>query len=253
MDYPDVTKSDKPEEVILKTFEQKLEKILSKKDVAAIVTEAGIITGWGSTLIAPKGYLKLVRKLTKKYGTMLILDEVGTGFSRCGKLYGMELENVTPDIATFAKGLSNGAAAIGAMVTTKEVADKTYKITNLTSTFGWVPAACAAALKTLQIHTRDKVWVKTEKDGKYLIEILKQQLKDNSLIKSVHGVGLEIGLTFSKPKIYGKVVDKAREKGLHMVCGDDDNIQIMPPLTIERKNLDKGIEILVKTIRGVKE
>ena len=179
---------------------------------------------------------------------MLILDEVGTGFSRCGKLYGMELEGVTPDIVTCAKGLSNGVVAIGAMVTTKDVADKTYKITNLTSTFGWVPVACAVALKTLQIHQRDRIWVKAEKDGQYLIKTLKQQLKDNPLINSIHGIGLEIGLTFSKPKVYGKIVDKAREKGLHMVCGDDDNIQIMPPITIKRANLDSGIEILVDVV-----
>jgi acetylornithine/succinyldiaminopimelate/putrescine aminotransferase len=251
MDYPKLFGSNKDPNEILSDFGKKLEKFLAKKDVAAIVTEAGIITGWGSTYVAPKGFLTLVRKLTKKYGTMMILDEVGTGFSRCGKLYGMEIENVVPDIATFAKGLSNGAAAIGAMVTMTEIAEKTYKKSNLTSTFGWTPIACAVALKTLQIHKRDKIWQKAQKDGKYLMDTLKKEFDGVKGVADVRGIGMEVGVSVTKDGVVGKIVRKAREKGLHIVSDNERNIQLMPPLTIKQNNLDNGISILVNLIKDL--
>lgn len=259
LDFPQTYRADKTSKEILDKFATTLEVVLSKRDVAAIVTEAGIITGWGTTYVAPKGYLKLVRELTKKYGTLMILDEVGTGFSRCGRLFGLELDGVVPDIVTFAKGISNGAAAIGAMVTTDEIANATYNKTNLVSTFGWVPISCAAALKTLQIHQRDRVWEKAERDGNYLLQTLRKELGRHPNVGDVRGIGMEIGVDFVKNKeskepdgkFAAKVIDNAFHSGLHLVLGDGGNIQLMPPLTIERSVLDKGIEIFVDVLRNV--
>ena len=245
----------------LDEFEYALEKILAKKDVAGIVTEASIITGWGSAYVAPKGYLSLVRRLTKKYGSLLILDEVGTGFSRCGKLFGMDLEGVVPDIVTFAKGMSNGQATIGAMVTTEEIARKTYDKTNLTSTFGWVPVSCAAALKTLKIHKRDKVWAGVDKKGKMMRNIIYKELKETPFFNEVRGVGLEIGLEFvtdkktkkKNEKMVKRVLDKAFEKGLHLTGSPGDGVvQIMPPLTTPKKLLEEGLEILTEVVKQYK-
>ena len=259
MDFPCTTGDDVKDKKVLSQFSLKLGKLLSKKDVAAVVTEAGINTGWGSIYIAPKGYLTLVRKLTKKYGTLLILDEVGTGFSRCGKLFGMQIEGTTPDIVTLAKGMCNGAVAIGVMVTTKEIAERTYKKSNLTSTFGWMPIACAASLKTLQIHKRDKVWEKAKGDGKYMVGVLSRELDGNQSVEDIRGIGMEIGLTLlsnkriaqENRKFAENVVMNCREKGLHLVLGSENNIQIMPPLTISRRDLDKGMEILIDVVRSI--
>ncbi|MBI4974201.1 aminotransferase class III-fold pyridoxal phosphate-dependent enzyme [Candidatus Roizmanbacteria bacterium] len=97
--YPKVTQKSKDEKAILSEFCTQLETALkSDNDIAAFITESGIITGWGSTFVAPKGFLKEVRKLTSKYGVLLIVDEVGTGFSRTGELFGVNHENITPDI-----------------------------------------------------------------------------------------------------------------------------------------------------------
>ncbi|MBI4097634.1 MAG: aspartate aminotransferase family protein, partial [Candidatus Levybacteria bacterium] len=209
IDFPKVFGGNKNPQDILVNFEKELESTLSTNEIAALVTEAGIITGWGSTHIAPASFLTTVRKLTKKYGTLLILDEVGTGFSRCGELYGMLLENIVPDIATFAKGLSNGVAAIGAMVTTEDIANKTISKSNLTSTFGWTPIACAGALKTLEIHLRNKMWEKAKKDGKFLVETLGNEFKGDHRVSNVRGIGMEVGVTFTDPDMMGKVVNKA--------------------------------------------
>ena len=254
IDFPKTKYDTKKDQEILLKFSKELEAILEKKDIAAIVCEAGIITGWGSTYVAPCGFLSLIRSLTKKYGTLLIVDEVGTGFSRVGKLFGIELENVTPDIVTFAKGVVNGALAIGVMVTKEEIAEKIISKANLVSTFGWTPVACAAALKTLEIHQKEKIWEKAKKDGEYILSNFKKELNHNSNIEEINGIGMEIGVKLLKKENEKSrmriLIALARKKGLHLAFADDYNFQIMPPLTIEKDTLDKGIEIFLDIINS---
>lgn len=253
--FPRTYRSQKSENELLLELEKQLDLILSKRDVAAVITEIGILTGWGSTYLAPKGFFNLIRKLTHKYGTLLILDEVGSGFSRLGKLFGMEIDGVVPDIVTFAKGITNGVLPMGAMVTTNEIA-VSAKEANLQSTFGWLPLPCAAAKKTLEIHLRDKIWEKAEKDGTYLKKTLTQELNKHQFVGDIRGMGMLIGVDFVKDKktktknteLVEKIVRQCWGKGLHVVCDHESNLQLMPPLTIERQTLNKGIEILVETI-----
>ncbi len=223
-------------------FVSELEKLLSKEDVAAVVTEPGIITGWGSTLVAYPGFLGKVRELTKRFGTLLIVDEVGTGFSRTGKLFGIEHENVIPDMVVFAKGISNGTVAIGTVVGQSKVFEQAFTDAVLISTFGWTPIACAAALKTLQIHQRDKMWEVAEQKGSYIMEKLEAFIGD--VVVDVRGRGMEIGLQFKDAETCAEVRRKAFADGLHVVVGSKDNMQIMPPLTISQELLDEGLGIL---------
>lgn len=257
--YPSVFAYGDREFYPFDVFLHDLEALLKKRDVAAIVAEAGIVTGWGKTLIAPKGFLPAIRKLTKAYGTLLILDEVGTGFSRCGKLFGMELDNIVPDIVTFAKGISNGAAAIGACVVSSKLVEPVIPGIKLVSTFGWTPIACAAAKKALEIHIRDKVWEQAAIKGAFLMSILKKQLADHPKVGNIRGIGMEIAITFLKDNnprtpdedFAKSLVKKAFENRLHLVHGGDGNIQIMPPLTTPIRVLEKGVEIFIDTIRNV--
>ena len=161
--YPKVSYQNVNEAKILSKFCKQLEDTLkSDSDIAAFITESGVISGWGSTYLAPKGFLREIRKLTSKYGVLLIVDEVGTGFSRTGELFGINHENVVPDIMVFAKGMGNGAV-IAATVTTREIGEKSYTKSNPQSTFAWTPPNVAAAMKTLEIHKRDKMWKKAKK------------------------------------------------------------------------------------------
>lgn len=241
---------------ILKIFEEKLIQVLASNQVAAVLCEPGMITGWGSTAIAPKGFLRLLRKLTKEYDTLLILDEVGTGFSRCGSLWAMQAEDVIPDIVTLAKGICNGVSAIGAMITTEEIASATYQHTNLISTFGWTPIACAVAQKTLEIHLRYRLWEKVTEDGKYILNFLRSQLRNNQHIGRIRGKGLEIGIEIVNPDThlpdpmgYLEVVRSCQYNHLH-ITGDSAcaNIQLMPPLIIERPLLNQGLFTLVNVL-----
>ena len=259
MQYPSVFAYGDRGKYALHAFLADLEELLKKRDVAAIIAEAGIVTGWGKTLVAPKGFLAAIRKLTKQYGTMLILDEVGTGFSRCGKLFGLELDNVVPDIVTFAKGISNGAAAIGACVVNSRVVEPVIPSIRLVSTFGWTPVACAAAKKVLEIHLRDKVWEQAAEKGIFLMNILKEQLSDHPKVGNIRGIGMEIAVTFLKDKnaktpdedFAKQLVARSFEKGLHIVHGGDGNIQIMPPLTTSQEVLKQGVDMLVESIQSL--
>ena len=258
IDYPGLDRNNKSESEILEQFEKDLEEILKHEDVAAIMTEAGIVTGWGNTRVAPTGFLTVVRRLTEKYGTLLILDEVGTGFSRTGKLFAFEHENVIPDMITLAKGMSNGAAVISTMVTTEEIADKTAAGAMNGSTFGWLPLSVAAARKTLELHQKLRLWEKASESGHYLMKTLKEQLKDHPSVGDIRGMGMLICLDLVRdkdsmaknPELLEKIVTECWEKGLHLVCDHESNIQIMPPLTIEREVLDEGIGILVEAVKN---
>ncbi|MFA5107721.1 MAG: aspartate aminotransferase family protein [Patescibacteria group bacterium] len=232
-----------------KLFLARLNEVLMKKDVAALITEPGIITGWGSTAVAYPGFTKDVRALTQKYGTLLIIDEVGTGFSRTGKLFGIEREGIAPDMIVFAKGISNGAAAIGTVVGNAELFRSTFPYTSLISTFGWTPVACAAALKTLEIHQRDKVWEQAEAKGKRIRQKLEPLV--GQAITDLHGLGMEIGFLVNNEGTAKKLIDEALVNGLHAVIGGGQNIQIMPPLTIPYDVLDEGLDILINTINNV--
>ena len=227
-------------------FLAELEEILSKRDVAAIVTEPGIITGWGSTWIAHPGFLKSLRELTEKYETLLIIDEVGTGFGRTGKLFGFEHADIVPDLVAFAKGISNGATAIGTVVGKSSVFEKTFPHINLISTFGWTPIACAAALKSLEIHLREKTWEQAAEKGEYIMQKLKP-LVGKSIV-DLRGLGMEIGVELKDGETARRVIDSAFKKGLHIVVGSDNNLQLMPPLIISQELLEKGLDILIETI-----
>lgn len=228
-------------------FVAKFDGLLSKEDVAAVVTEPGIITGWGSTLLAYPGFLTKVREITKKHGTLLIIDEVGTGFSRTGKLFGIEHESVVPDMIALAKGISNGAAAIGTTVGRSEIFEPAFTDAVLISTFGWTPIACAAALKTLQIHQRDKTWEMAEQKGTFILEKLKAFIGDKVI--DVHGKGMEIGIRFKDAETAEQVQKAAFADGLHVVVGSQHNMQLMPPLTIPQELLDEGLEILTTHLK----
>lgn len=225
-----------------------LENILSKKDVAALITEPGIITGWGSLLVAYPGFLKSARELTEKYGTFLIIDEVGTGFGRTGKLFGIEHEDIIPDMIVFAKAISNGASAIGTVVSKSDIFEATFPYVNLISTFGWTPIACAAAIKTLEVHLREKTWEQAEKKGAYIMQKLKPLV--GAAITDLRGQGLEIGLELKDSETARRVIDAAYKKGLHVIIGSENNLQIMPPLTIPDEVLDEGLDILISTLKG---
>jgi len=244
-----------------------LEKNLKAETAAAFIVEP--IQGEGGIILSPPGYLPGARKLCSKYGTLLIIDEVQTGFGRTGKMFACEHENVTPDILCLAKSLGGGIMPIGAYITTDEIWKKAYgsmeKALLHTSTFGGNTWAAAAGIAALEIIYDENLPDKARLSGDYLLAEL-QRLKDKyPLIKDVRGQGLMAGIEFNQPgslaiKVTFGLANKLSEEYLgSLVAGELLNryriitaytlnnpnvIRLEPPLNVTREEIDTLLQAL---------
>jgi len=222
--------------------------------VAAIIAEP--VIGGGGIFPAPEGYLERLRATCDRYGVLLIMDEVITGFGRTGKLFGFEQAGIRPDILTFAKGLTSAYLPLGATVASEHVfeafegdAESDAKFTQV-STFGGHPSSCAAGLANLDILTRERLWENSAAVGAYLIQRLRA-IRSRA-IGEVRGCGLLIGLEMvsdanKTPLPEGRMVQlqrEIREKGVLVGRNNDSvpgycNVLILsPPLTLAREQAD---------------
>ena len=245
---------------------EKLEEKLRSHDVAAFIVEP--IQGEAGVIVPPDGYLRAARELCTKYGALLIVDEIQTGFGRTGYLFGCEHDGVAPDIMCLAKSLSGGLIPIGACITTEEVWDRAYggldRALLHTSTFGGNAWACAAGISSLQVILEEDLPGKAASNGTYFLDRLKKLQKDNPMIKDIRGRGLLIGIEFEKPargfadSLTGGMINSLSQEYIGaMVAGELLNrervitaftlnnpyvIRLEPPLTVTRGQIDSVLE-----------
>lgn len=176
-----------------------LEKSLRGQDAAAFIVEP--IQGEGGIIVSPRGYLAEARRLCSKYNTLLIIDEIQTGFGRTGRMFACEHEEVNPDVMCIAKVLGGGIMPIGAFITTDETWDKAYgerqKCTLHSSTFGGNTRACAAGIAAIQVVVEEKISEAVAEKGAYLACQLAALKEKYNLIKEVRGKGFLIGIVFT--------------------------------------------------------
>ena len=148
-----------------------LEKELKKEKAAAFIVEP--VQGEGGIIVPPPGYLSGVRELCSKYETMLIVDEIQTGFGRTGKMFACQHDDVVPDIMCLAKSLGGGIMPAGVYITTDEIWKKAYgnmeKALLHTTTFGGDTWAAAAGIAALEIILDEKLADKARESGEYLM------------------------------------------------------------------------------------
>jgi len=249
-----------------------LEEALQKKDAAAFIVEP--IQGEGGIIVPPDGYLQEVRQLCSKYGTLLIVDEVQTGFGRTGKMFACEWDEVAPDILCLAKSLGGGIIPIGAFVTTVEIWDRSYgsieKALLHTSTFGSPggnPRAAAAAITAINVIYEENLIETAYEMGRYLLPKLKELQEKYPLIKEVRGKGLLIGIEFHQKDSFlnkltgGRLNELTHEYTGAMVAGDLLNkyriitvntlnnpnvIRLEPPLNVSKQQIDYVVDSLDK-------
>ncbi len=198
------------------------------------------IQGEGGVNVPPPGYLQAVRKLCDEFDLLLIFDEVQVGCGRTGTLWAYEQDGVTPDVMTLAKALAGGPP-IGALLTTEKLAERLGPGTH-GSTFGGNPLVCAAALATMQTINDEGVLENCLAMGEYLTGKL-EQLKDKySFVKGIRGRGLILGMELEIEG--GGLVVKAMERGLLMNCTVGNVLRFVPPLIIERVDIDEAMAIL---------
>jgi acetylornithine/N-succinyldiaminopimelate aminotransferase len=214
-----------------------LEKAFSD-EVAAVMVEP--IQGEGGINLAKSEYLKAIRRLCDENGALLIFDEVTTGIGRTGKWFGYQHYDVEPDIMTMAKALGGGVA-IGAMMATEQVAASLVPGKHAT-TFGGNALVCAAGVAVIEAIEQENLLENANQLGRYTMDKLQQLKQKHSIIDSVRGVGLMIGVQLSSPG--AAIVDKCLENGLRINCTQGTVLRFMPPMIATKSQIDQAIEIL---------
>jgi len=208
------------------------------EDTAAIMLE--VIQGEGGINVASQEYFDEVQKLCKDNNILLIIDEVQTGFGRCGEYFAYQLFNLKPDIITLAKGLGGGVP-IGAVMATNEVATG-FEPGDHGSTFGGNPLVTAAANAALDTIIEDKLIGNAKTVGSYFKDQL-NQLKDKyDIIVDVRGYGLMLGVELSIEG--GEIVDKMLDKRILINCTAGKVLRFVPPLLITPEQVDTLIKAL---------
>ncbi len=225
----------------------------SRDDIAAFLSEP-VWTNAGA-IIPPKGFLKDLEMLCRKRGILFIMDEVATGFGRCGALFASELDSLEPDILCLAKGLTGGYATMGACL----VSERVYKASAhlpMYSTFGWLSQDLAATAANVGVILDGKLWQQAKTVGARMLKRLKA-LEDLPFVAEVRGMGLLLGIEIVKEKTsmkpdYGRVdriLDQTAEEGL-LLDSAGHALFITPPLILSEDDADHGCGILERIIRG---
>ena len=198
------------------------------------------IQGEGGVRCPDPEYLKTIRQLCDETGTLLILDEIQTGIGRTGKLFAYEHFGIEPDIMTLAKALGNGLP-IGVMLTREHIATA-FGPGSHGSTFGGTPVITAAALEVLRTLTEEKVTEHCQEMGEYFKSRLLWLKDRHEIIEDVRGIGLLLAM---KLRTKGEpFVRKCMEKGFLINCIQDNILRFIPPLIIEKNQIDALISCL---------
>jgi len=234
--------------------------------VAAFIAEPEL--GVGGMIAPPPEYWPTIREICNEYEVLLIADEVMTGFGRTGKMFAMEHWGVKPDLMTVAKGITSAYIPFGAVAFSDQIWE-TIKGRNFISyTYAGHPVCAAAAVKTMEIYTRDRVVENAAKVGEYALERLRRDFAPLPCVGAVGGLGLMLGIeivadkatkrTFDrKLKIMQQLQDRALEAGIYLRMSDigstpGDRIAFAPPLVITIQEVDKALDILYPIVADLK-
>ncbi len=207
-----------------------VEETLNKRDISSVIIEG--IQGVGGIQVPDPVFLQALSRICKETGTVLILDEIQSGYGRSGKFFAHQYSGIRPDMITIAKGMGNGFPIAGVMIGPE------FKAVHgqLGTTFGGNHLGCAAAIAVLDIMKNENLVDNAEKVGNYLIE----ELKKLPQIKEVRGYGLMIGLEFEQPikEMRNKLLFEEKVftgvTGMHV-------FRLLPPLCL---SMDEATEFL---------
>lgn len=188
------------------------------------------IMGEAGVVVPPKGYLKAAREICNQTGALLVIDAVQTGMGRTGTWFGYEIEGITPDVITIAKGLGGGLP-LGAMIALGR-SSNLFKPGDHGSTFGGNPVACAAANATINVIQSKGLL----KSNVVLGNLLKSELTKIPGISEVRGRGLLIGIVLKTVSAKALAVDLLNN-GVLVNATSDEVIRIAPALIITKKNV----------------
>jgi acetylornithine/succinyldiaminopimelate/putrescine aminotransferase len=220
---------------------EKLAEAITDK-TAAVLLEP--IRGEGGVRVPPDEFLPGVRKICDEKGVLLILDEVQTSFGRTGKLFGCEHWGVTPDVMCLAKPFAGGLP-IGITVA-KEPVMSAFKIGEHSSTFSGSPLVCAAGYAAIDVLVKEKLVGKAANLGEYFKDRLEELQGKYKIVKEVRGLGLMLGMELRYD--VHNIILKSMDRGVLMLNAGRNVLRFLPPLVIEKEQIDKTISVLDEVI-----
>jgi taurine--2-oxoglutarate transaminase len=234
--------------------------------VAAVLMEP--VGGTSGAYTAPEGYFRRVREICDEYDVLLISDEVIAGFGRCGDWFGIQTEDVQPDMMTFAKGVTSAYAPLAGVATTSEIAEHFREEgIDVGQTFGGHPVSCAAGLGAMDAY-EDGLLDNVRELAPYLESRLDEVVEKYDVVEESRGRGLLRALTFADPGTgepffdpwtddegdnpVSEVRDVVMDHGV-MVGGGRPDVQVIvsPPFTVDESEIDAAVEALDDAIGSV--
>ncbi|HLN57315.1 MAG TPA: aspartate aminotransferase family protein [Thermoanaerobaculia bacterium] len=228
---------------------------LANEDVAAFIVEP--LQGEGGAVVPPEGYLKAVAEVCHAYGTLLIVDEIQTGFGRTGRLFAIEHDGAVPDIVLLSKSLGAGVVPISVCCTTGEIWERAFgrrdRFDLIISTFGGNAAACAASLKAIEITLRDDLAGRAARLGQHAMARLQELADKHETVKAIHGRGLLLGIEVTPP-ISGATMDESFALMIASCLLNDHGVlttyfdlaprilRFEPPLIVSKEEIDYAID-----------
>lgn len=247
-----------------------LEEKLSTRAFAAFIVEP--IQGEGGIIVPPPSYLECVQALCRRYGTLLVVDEVQTGFYRTGRFLASHHCNIEPDMIVLAKALSGGLIPSAALLMSDEIYQSVYgsiaRAIVHTSTYSENGLAMRAGLATLEALEREHLGERAQAAGEYLRTRLRQALSGYEMVKEVRGLGLLNGVEFQAPRklalrvsfeafgkihpgMFGQVVVMRlfRHGFLTQMCGNNFTVlKVAPPLVVKEREADEFVHAVTDVV-----
>jgi acetylornithine/succinyldiaminopimelate/putrescine aminotransferase len=224
---------------------EQIKKWLEKKDVAALIMEPIIMNL--AVEVPEQEFMQEIARACKKNGTLLIMDEVMSGFGRTGKLFATEYFDIEPDIMCLAKSLTGGAAGIGATIVTEEVSRSMEKDSGYYSTYGWHPLSVEAAIANVAFYIEHEESLMRNVDmmSDYFYDRLFEMPFKSEV--EIRIAGLAVALSFKDEKYAGEIEKNAFKNGL-LVAGGEGKIKLFPALIIDKAMAKKGLDLLEKSL-----
>ncbi|MCM3706365.1 MULTISPECIES: aspartate aminotransferase family protein [Cytobacillus] len=241
------------------------------ESIAAFIAEP-IVGASGGVIVPPEGYYQRIKEICDFHNILFIADEVMTGIGRTGKMFAMEHWGVKPDIITLGKGMSAGYTPMAATLVSDKVMEPIIQGSGSIMsghTYSANPQSAAVSLAVLNYIEKHGLVEKGAENGVYLLDQLRNRQRNFPFIGEIRGKGLMVGIEFvsdvftkfpfsKELSLTNMIVNKARDKGLLIYPssagiegGDGDAVIISPPLTIQRHEIDKLIDIFFETMTEI--
>ena len=223
------------------------------EEVAAIFVEP--IQGEGGYVVPPPEFHQELDRVAKKYGILVVADEVQSGMGRTGKMFAMEHFGVTPEIISVAKGIASGLP-LGAMVARADIMD--WEAGSHASTFGGNPISCQAALATIELLEKE-LMANADLRGRQLMAGLRELQESMECIGDVRGMGLMIGIELVKDRETkeragdwrDQVIQNAFQKGLLLLGCGENTVRICPALPVNGEEIDVFLTIFEESLKEI--